>query len=164
MKKLVPKYEWITYNEPERHLDSLSKVISKLPGINKNSRICGVSYKEDTLLERLKKKGFKNTWRMNPRNDLKILDKKANLETIQNKINTSTARLIKKKHGEQDVVIVRHILEHTHNTHEFMWGLKKGIKENGYVIFEVPDCTDGFKIKDYNTLWEEHVFYFTEPT
>lgn len=164
MKKLVPKYEWITYNEPERHLDSLSKVISKLPGINKNSRICGVSYKEDTLLERLKKKGFRNTWRMNPRNDLKILDKKANLETIQKKINTSTARLIKKKHGEQDVVIVRHILEHTHNTHEFMLGLKKVIKENGYVIFEVPDCTDGFKIKDYNTLWEEHVFYFTELT
>lgn len=164
MKKLVPKFEWITYNEPEKHLDSLSKVITKLPGINKNSKICGVSYKEDTVLERLKKKGFKKTWRMHAKNDLKILDKKANLETIQNKINENTANLIKKKHGQQDVIIVRHILEHTHNTHEFMSGLKKMIKEDGYIVFEVPDCTNGFKIKDYNTLWEEHVFYFTNVT
>ena len=49
MKKLVPKYEWITYNEPERHLDSLSKVISKLPGINKNSRIVIENQRDDFL-------------------------------------------------------------------------------------------------------------------
>jgi len=164
MKKLVPKFEWITYNEPEKHLDSLSNVIAKLPGINKNSKICGVSYKEDTVLERLKKKGFKNTWRMDAKSDLKILDKKANLETIQNKINDNTASVIKKKHGDQDIIIVRHILEHTHNTHEFMSGLRKMIKKDGYVVFEVPDCTNGFKIKDYNTLWEEHIFYFTNIT
>ncbi len=164
VKKLMPKYEWITYNEPEEHLDHLSKIISNLPDINKSSKICGVSYKEDSLLARLNKLGFKNTWRMDMKKDLSIFNKKSNLETIQNKINNRLANKINKTRGPQDVIIVRHILEHTHKTLEFMSALKNIIKKNGYIIFEVPDCSKGFKINDYNTLWEEHVLYFTDVT
>ena len=164
IKKLTPKYEWITYNEPEEHLDHLSKIISNLPDINKSSKICGVSYKEDSLLARLNKLGFKNTWRMDMKKDLSIFNKKSNLETIQNKINNRLANKINKTRGLQDVIIVRHILEHTHKTLEFMSALKNIIKKNGYIIFEVPDCSKGFKINDYNTLWEEHALYFTDVT
>lgn len=164
IKKLIPRYDWISYNEPEEHLDRLAKTITKLPGINKYSKVCGLSYKEDTLLKRLKKKGFKNTWRMDPKKDLQIMSKKANLETIQNKINNEIIGRLQKKKGNQDVIIVRHILEHTHDTLEFISALKKIIKNDGYIIFEVPDCTQGFKINDYNTLWEEHLIYFTKFT
>ena len=59
IKKLTPRYNWISYNEPEEHLDRLAKTITKLPGINKYSKVCGLSYKEDSLLERLKKKDLK---------------------------------------------------------------------------------------------------------
>ena len=164
VKKLIPKYNWITHNEPEDHLDHLSNIISSLPNIHKSSKICGVSYKEDSLLKRLNKLGFKNTWRMDMKKDLSIFNKKSNLETIQNKINNRLANKINKTHGSQDVIIVRHILEHTHKTLEFMLALKNIIKKNGYIIFEVPDCSKGFKINDYNTLWEEHVLYFTDVT
>ena len=58
LKDLRPRFEWINYNEPEEHLDKLVNIISKLKGINKNSVISGVSYKEDTTLGRLKKKRF----------------------------------------------------------------------------------------------------------
>ena len=156
IKKLTPRYNWISYNEPEEHLDRLAKTITKLPGINKYSKVCGLSYKEDSLLERLKKKGFKNTWRMDSKKDLKIMNKNANLETIQSKINNKVIRRLKKKNGNQDVIIVRHILEHTHDTLEFISALKGIVKNNGYIIFEVPDCAQGLKINDYNTLWEEH--------
>ena len=162
--KLTPKYNWITYNEPEEHLDHLTKIISNLPGINKRSKMCGVSYKEDTLLVRLKSKGFKNTWRMDAKKDLQIINKNANLETIQSKINSKILNKIKNKYGLQDVIIVRHILEHTHNTLEFMSTLKKLVKKDGYIVFEVPDCAKGLKINDYNTLWEEHLLYFTRAT
>ena len=123
IKKLIPRYDWISYNEPEEHLDRLAKTITKLPGINKYSKVCGLSYKEDTLLKRLKKKGFKNTWRMDPKKDLQIMSKKANLETIQNKINNEIIGRLQKKKGNQDVIIVRHILEHTHDTLEFISAL-----------------------------------------
>ena len=101
---------------------------------------------------------------MDPKKELQIMSKKANLETIQSKINNEIIGRLQKKKGNQDVIIVRHILEHTHDTLEFISALKKIVKNNGYIIFEVPDCTQGFKINDYNTLWEEHLIYFTKFT
>ena len=67
---LIPQYDWITYNEPEEHLDHLAEVIKNLPGITKKSAICGISYKEDTMLTRLNRLGFNDTWRLNMKEDL----------------------------------------------------------------------------------------------
>ena len=164
VNKLIPRYDWIAYNEPEEHLDFLAKNIIELPGINKSSVICGVSYKEDTILERLNRLGFENTWRMDMNHDLGIANSKANLESIQQQIRPNIINSIHKKHPLPDVIIVRHILEHTHNTHEFMSALKQLVKPSGYIIFEVPDCAKGFEILDYTTIWEEHSLYFTEAT
>ena len=164
VNKLIPRYDWITYNEPEEHLDFLAKTIIELPGINKSSVICGVSYKEDTLLARLNRLGFENTWRMAMSQDLGIANSKANLESIQQQIRPNIVNLIHQKYSSPDIIIVRHILEHTHNTLEFMSTLKQIVKPSGYIIFEVPDCAKGFETLDYNTIWEEHALYFTEAT
>jgi hypothetical protein len=40
---LVPIYEWITYNEPEGHLDALVDRLTRLPGIDEESFIGGIS-------------------------------------------------------------------------------------------------------------------------
>ena len=162
--KLTPIYDWIGYNEPEEHLDYLANFITGLPGITKQATVCGVSYKEDTLLERLNKLGFKNTWRMKMKEDLNIMNSNANLETIQHHINPNIVNSIHEKHGVPDVIVVRHILEHTHNTFKFMQALKEIVNPSGYIIFEVPDCAKGFKIPDYTTIWEEHILYFTDTT
>src|SRR2546427_4026941 len=40
-EELEPPYDWITYTEPEAHLDRLAETISCLPGISKDSAIWG---------------------------------------------------------------------------------------------------------------------------
>ena len=162
--KLVPQYDWITYNEPEEHLDYLVDVITNLPGITKESSICGVSYKEDTTLARLNRLGFRDTWKTDMNKDLGISDSKANLESIQHHIRPNIINSIHKKHGVPDLIIVRHILEHAHDTLEFMSALKKLVNPSGYIVFEVPDCARGFEKFDYTTIWEEHILYFTDST
>ena len=162
--KLVPRYDWITYNEPEEHLDYLVDVITNLPGITKESSICGVSYKEDTTLARLNRLGFRDTWKTDMNKDLGISDSKANLESIQHHIRPNIINSIHKKHGVPDLIIVRHILEHAHDTLEFMSALKKLVNPSGYIVFEVPDCARGFEKFDYTTIWEEHILYFTDST
>jgi len=162
--KLIPLYGWITYNEPEEHLDHLVEVIVGLPGITKQSIICGISYKEETTLARLNRLGFKKTWRMQMKEDLDIADSKANLETIQQHINSDIINSMQHKHGIPKVIIARHILEHTHDTHQFMSALKQFVDPYGYIVFEVPDCSKAFQTPDYSTIWEEHTLYFTEAT
>jgi len=164
LKQLKPKYKWINYNEPEEHLDKLVKKISNLKNINKKSIIAGVSYKEISTINRFKKNGFSETWILDMKKDLNIKDSKSNLETIQDKISKIDTRKIINKNKKADTLIARHILEHSYDTINFIKSLKSLINNDGYLVFEVPDCKDSFISSDYTSIWEEHVLYFTEHT
>jgi len=162
--ELLPHYDWITYNEPEGHLDDLTETILALPGLTSESTICGVSFKDDSMLARFKKRGFQHTWRIKPETDLGITDKKAGVETIQDCLRPEATKSLADKYGTADLVIARHILEHAHDAFSFMRSLKHLVKPEGYIVFEVPDCTRALENCDYATLWEEHILYFTPET
>ena len=137
IEKLKPRYDWITQNEPEVHLDDLAKTISQLHGINKNSHICGLSSKDSSLLLRLRNMGYTKTRQINPQI---------------------------KKNGPADIFIARHMLEHAYNFHQFVESAKKMVNKEGYIIFEIPDCQYAFEKLDYTVIWEEHTIYFTTET
>ena len=165
VKELKPKYNWINYNEPEEHLDELVNKLKSLKNIKKNSIIAGVSYKEISTLKRFNRAGFNKTWHLNMKKDLDISDPKSNLETIQEKISKlSKKNIVKIKKKKADILIARHILEHSYDTINFIKSLNKMVKKNGYLVFEVPDCKDSLDSRDYASIWEEHILYFTENT
>ena len=138
--ELKPRYDWLTCTEPEGHLDQLVNNISNLPGITKDSKVCGISFKEDTTLERFKKLGFANTWRIQPEQELGIRIPLASIETVQEHFTPEKVDSITKIHGQADVVIARHILEHTQNPLEFIEACKLLLKPTGYIVFEIPSC------------------------
>lgn len=162
--ELLPPYEWITYKEPEGHLDMLADIIASLPGVRKDSAICGVSFKDDTLLRRMNQRGIASTWRLDLERDLGIAEPSAGVETIQNRIAREMSDAVVRTRGRADVVIARHILEHAYDMPRLMEGLKRLINPDGYLVLEVPDCARAFDTLDYTTLWEEHFSYFTGAT
>ena len=161
---LKPKYDWVTYNEPEKHLYKMVKNILKLKkNKSKNAlNIGGISFKDDSTLNIFKKLGH-NTWRLNLNSDLK-LKKGMGVESIQNKISKIKIGQIVKKYNKADILIVRHIWEHVYDQKKFSQNLKKIIKNDGIIIFEIPDCTKLLKKNDYTMPWEEHLFYYTPRT
>ncbi len=161
-KYLMPKVNWITYNEPEEHLDLIVDEINH--NFFKNNKIVvgGISFKDDTTLERFRKKGHQ-TWRLSNKSDLKISDKNG-VETIQAALNNNRAKQIRKNYKQADLLIVRHIWEHTYDQHSFASALKYLIKKNGIIFFEIPDCSKQLFSKDYTMIWEEHLFYYTYET
>ena len=162
--ELKPRYDWITYREPEKHLDRLAEIMCDLPGITRESAICGISFKDDSLLNRIEGHGFQHVWRMDLKEDLDIKDPRVGVETIQDRFNPEIARVIAHMHGRPDVVVARHILEHAHDMLKFMRGLKELVDPKGYIIIEVPDCVRTLEKCDYSAVWEEHVLYLTSET
>src|SRR5437016_4487555 len=51
--ELVPSVDWITYNEPEGHLDRVAETLAALPGLPARAVFGGASFKDDTLLARM---------------------------------------------------------------------------------------------------------------
>jgi hypothetical protein len=162
--EIVPRVEWLKYNEPEEHLDDLANIVSTLEEMPEKPIACGITYKDDSLLKLLEERSFGKTWRIEPEQDLGIIQKGVAGETIIPKLTTDSVKNITDKYGYVDVLVARHILEHAIDTQAFLSLIWNIIKPGGYIVFEVPDCTKQLENKDYSMPWEEHILYFVPET
>ncbi len=158
------RFEWLSYNEPEGHLDDLVARLCRLPGIGRDSRFTGLTYKDDSTLARLRRLSYANTHRYEAGADFGIRDRYAGLESIQGALDASVASALAARHGPADVLIVRHLLEHAHDPAAFLRAARTLIKPGGYLVFEMPDCTKFIRACDYSFIWEEHIAYFSPET
>jgi len=155
------RFSWIKYNEPEFHLDNLVDELVKLPGINTQSKIVGLTYKDETTLSRFGRKGYTNIHNTTMPESNSPAGSYDGLETIQQviteerNINLDT---------EIDLLLVRHVLEHAHEMNAFLKNIAKNVKKDGYLVFEIPDSRKFLQHKNYCFAWEEHIVYFTEVT
>lgn len=160
----MPRFEWLTYNEPEGHLDDLVARLSKLPGLRCEARIVGLSYKDDTTLRRFNRLGYTNTYRYDSCVDFCVQDPCAGVESVQAALDAAMASRLVAEFGVADLLLVRHVLEHAHDPMAFLLTLRKLVRPGGYLLFEMPDCTKFVKACDYSFIWEEHVTYFSSAT
>ena len=160
--ELKPRYDWITYNEPEAHLDHLVDALHRTIPDKKKAVVGGVSFKDDSTLERFSSLGYQ-TWRIDVEKDLS-LEGHMGVESVQGSLNRLTAQTIKDKYGEAECLIVRHIWEHVYNQSEFASAISWLLSDEGRVVFEVPDCTRLLKSGDSTMIWEEHLYYYTPST
>ncbi len=163
-KDLVPPYEWMTYREPESHLDAVFDRIWQLPGIGKDTRVGGITFKDATTLDRFRARGCTKVWSLDLREDLGATHANANIESVQALLTPEQARKIVDRRGLVDLLIVRHIVEHAELPWRLMQALSSLVAPNGYMIIEVPDCTGNMQRQDYSMIWEEHAIYFTPET
>ena len=162
--QIRPIYDWLTVFEPENHLDDLVDMVIALPGITRDSTFGGYSFKDDSTLERLANRGYKNYWRIDPIMDLGVVDKCASVETYQAIFNRTVADQTKQRLGAADVLFVRHVVEHAYDLPNFVSSLKLLTKPSGYIVWELPDCERALTAGDITMVWEEHRYYFTRET
>ena len=160
---LVPVFDWITYSEPEPHLDGMVERLMTRPGIKPGAVAGGISFKDDSTLDRLARNGLR-TWRLDMAADLGIARPGLGVETIQEALTPARADAAAAKYGKADVLLVRHILEHAHDLGRFLESLRRLLAPGGYAVIEVPDCSRALDVGDYTTIWEEHTFYYTPET
>ncbi|MBC8182556.1 methyltransferase domain-containing protein [candidate division KSB1 bacterium] len=163
-EEIIPRVEWLKYNEPEDHLDDLSEILCNLVGLPEKPVACGITYKDDSLLRRLEGERFDKTFRIDPKIDLGITKQGIASETIIPKLTSGTVKGLVSKYGQADLIVARHILEHAPDTQKFLGSIKQLLKPGGYIVFEVPDCSLQLRTCDYTMLWEEHMLYFVPDT
>src|SRR3954469_11710001 len=109
---LVPPFAGLIYREPEQHLDGMVEKALALPGVDRNSCIAGITYKDQSTLDRFTRLGYARTWCIDLAHDLGVSDPYSNIETVQARLTPDKAADIVRRRGPVDVLIVRHILEH----------------------------------------------------
>ena len=138
--------------------------LAGLPGITRDSVIAGLTSKDDTTLDRFRKRGFHNVWRVDLASDLGVTDPCANIETVQKLATPARLAPISARRGLADLLIVRHIIEHAEDLKAFVEGCAALVRAGGYIMVELPDCSTSLSLQDYAMIWEEHSLYFVPET
>ena len=155
-----PRYDWLTNNEPERHLDDLVDKLVALPGVGPGTRFLGVSYKDRSTLDRLAKRGFAQVVDLDP-TELAVAGGPFGLETIQRSLSDpACVSRLRDARGQVGVVLARHIVEHAESTARFLAGMR-ALVDGGYLVLEFPDNARILRGAGHAFVWEEHFTYFT---
>jgi hypothetical protein len=155
------RFPWLTYREPEGHLDELAMTIGRDFALKEDSRVIGFTKDDLPLMRRL---GFQNSILPNPHDDLGISQTPFGVETIQSHLTVDICRQIALNYGKADLLIARYVLEHAQDGAEFLNACRELLNTGGLLVIEVPDSAQAFRDLDVTVLWDEHVFYFTEQT
>jgi len=164
LRDLLPRHDWITYREPEAHLDAVVEKICALPGLDKEASIAGISFKDRTTLDRLRRRGFAQARLLDLRADAGSAEQDADVASVQAQLTPRRVEEIVGQHGSFDLVIARHVVEHAEVPSGFLQALSRLLSPKGYLVVEVPNCGANIARQDYAMIWEEHVLYLTGAT
>ena len=157
---LRPKDGWFESNEPEEHLDEISKDIKREIIDDKSQQILCFSYKDTSLAHRIEK----------------LTRKKASTMYLISEKNNTIFHGYPEDYSEQDfcgmtnpfknmdVIICRHYLEHFHEKSNVLRGLSNYLQADGLIYIEVPDCQEFINKENPLFLWEQHRIYFTDAS
>jgi 2-polyprenyl-3-methyl-5-hydroxy-6-metoxy-1,4-benzoquinol methylase len=144
-------------NQP--HVQRLIEVIKHTTGLNENSKLVEIGCNDGCFLTSLKEDGIKNLTGIEPTKDASTIAINKGLDVHNTFFNQETAKNIFEKESF-DVLVTRQVLEHIADLDDFMQSINFVLKEDGFLVIEIPDCDGNLEYLDY-TLWEEHVNYFT---
>lgn len=154
------RHSWLTYNEPETHLNTLAEKLAALFPDHK-AHIAGLSYKDASLLERIGSKGNVKIIDI-LMHDMGLSEGEKRIEKIQERVNLEFVQAFTKSSGKLDMLIVRHMLEHSHSPRNFIDACSQMVKEDGLIVFEIPGNEKIFQSHEHCFIWEEHILYFTK--
>lgn len=81
--------------------------------------------------------------------------------TINRFFGVELARSLTDAHGKADLILGNNVFAHVHDTNGFVSGLATLLARTGRIILEFPYACDLVENLEFDTIYHEHIFYFT---
>jgi SAM-dependent methyltransferase len=81
--------------------------------------------------------------------------------TINRFFGADLARELVDSHGRADLILGNNVFAHVHDTNGFVSGLATLLASTGRVVLEFPYACDLIEHLEFDTIYHEHIFYFT---
>ena len=145
------------------HIHRVVELIRGSAMVSPDERILEVGSNDGRFLHVLRTEGFDDITGIEPAQDARDSALAKGVETLPGFFDRAMAGMFVDTHGQCDLLIARHVLEHIGDLREFGAAIQIALRPGGHVLIEVPDFSCSLEMFDY-TLWEEHVNYFTIDT
>ena len=146
-----------------RHFDVLACRIIKKHDLTPSSVVLDIGSNDGTCLGQFKKRGIKVIG-VDPSINVSRVANDNGILTYTNFWNCETKNKIKSEHGKVDIVIATNVLAHINKVQLFVKNVADILKSDGKFIFEVPYLKPLIDNVEYDTIYHEHLSYFSIAT
>ena len=161
-KKIFKEYYYFSSYSSSwiEHSQRYLKEIVKFAKLKKNSKICEIASNDGYLLQFFKEKGFK-VLGIEPAKNVADVAINKGINTEKLFFGIVSANRIKKKYGQQDLIIANNVLAHVPDILDFCKGIKVLMSNNGIATFEFPHFYNLINKNQFDTIYHEHFSYLT---
>ena len=124
-----------------------------------DSFVVEIGSNDGSLLSEFKKLGT-TILGIEPATNLSDLANQSNVTTKNTFFSSEVSKDIVKSRNAS-VVVANNVIAHIENLQDLMYGIKILIGNNGVFIFEVPYLVDLIKNLEFDTIYHEHLSYFS---
>ena len=165
-KILFENYAYLTSaSNPMRvHFAELTKDIINKFNLNKNMPVIDIGSNDGVLLRNFSNLGFKKILGVEPASNVAKLAEKASVPTLIEFFDKECASKIREKYGQAEVITGTNVFAHNDDLESFVCGVDHLLSNNGVFIIEVPYLSHLLNKLEFDTIYHEHLSYFSLHT
>lgn len=96
-----------------------------------------------------------------PAGNVAEVAREAGVETVERFFGVESAEEIRSDYRSADLILGNNVFAHAPDTNDFVAGTKILLAPEGRVVFEFPYALDFLEKSEFDTIYHEHVFYFS---
>jgi SAM-dependent methyltransferase len=129
-------------------------------GLGKDSLVVEVASNDGYLLKNFRAAGVPCLG-IEPAANIARVAQEQGIETLVEFFGQRTAQPLAEAGRRADLILGNNVFAHAPDTNDFVAGLHALLKPDGRVILEFPYAADFVEQSEFDTIYHEHVFYFS---
>jgi cyclopropane fatty-acyl-phospholipid synthase-like methyltransferase len=142
------------------HNEEYAQTVVDFLELGPDDLVLEIASNDGSLLKFFKRRRVK-TLGVEPATNIAAIAQASGIDTLNEFFNSDTAAQIKTKYGPAQAVLGNNVLAHVDNTKDFLHGCKDILAKKGMAVFEVPYLRELLLRLEYDTIYHEHLCYFS---
>jgi hypothetical protein len=144
----------------EIHNEEYAQTVVDLLRLDGDDLVVEIASNDGSLLKFFDKHGVK-TLGIEPATNIAAIARERSIDTLNEFFDSVTAIRVRNSHGLAKAVIGNNVLAHVDDTKDFLVGCRAILDDKGLAIFEVPYLGELLDRLEYDTIYHEHLCYFS---
>ncbi|MFX1562178.1 MAG: class I SAM-dependent methyltransferase [Promethearchaeota archaeon] len=128
--------------------------------LSKDDLVIDIGSNDGTLLMGFKQQGIK-TLGLEPATNVALVAEQEGIETVNDFFSVEVAKNIIKRKGHAKVIIGTNVFAHIDDLDEVLQAVDNLLTNDGIFIIEVPYLVDLLSKTEFDTMYHEHLSYFS---
>jgi SAM-dependent methyltransferase len=142
------------------HNSKLADTILKRQKLTRSDLVLEIASNDGSLLSCFKRYGVR-TLGVEPSKNVATIAREKGIEIINRFFDKESVLEIQSTHGLANVIIANNVLAHVDDIIGFLKRALKLLKPGGIIVVEVPYLIDMIDNLEYDTIYHEHLCYFS---